>query len=80
MQYMAWYGMIILCSCALGNGEEVAVTLVNDGHDTTVYIVNTEHSNLTSKTYPTRKSFPAAVPSATLVPAKWWTAVFESMA
>ena len=33
-----------------------------------------------AKTHVTRKSFPAAVPNATFVPAKWCTVVFESMA
>jgi hypothetical protein len=63
--------------------EEVRVTSVEDGHDTRIWIgaiaVSSQytivwnmkacrHAAEESKTYPTRKSLPAAVPRATLVP------------
>jgi hypothetical protein len=72
--------VILLDASALSDGDDVAVTLVEDGHAT---IASSQHRCRTTNsttTYPTRKSFPAAVPRATLVPEKWCTVVLLSMA
>ena len=81
-EYMVWpvYDMIILCRSALSDGKEIAVTRVGDGHDTRARRSEGYVRQRAGETYPTRNSFPAAVPSATFVPAKWWTDVLESIA
>lgn len=58
---------------ALGDSQEIAVALVRDGHDTAsmAHMSDTvPKEECENETYPTRKSFPAAVPSATFVPPK----------
>jgi len=67
-------------SLGLGEAEEIRVARVEDSHDTGEPIRTRFLDSNKVSTYPTRKSFPAAVPRATLVPAKWWTVVLESMA
>lgn len=70
-----------LCGVALSEVEQVRVSLVRYGHHTNGKIsLDKDSRDIMKNTYPTRKSFPAAVPSATLVPEKWCTVVFESMA
>jgi len=73
-----------LCCRALGDAEQVTITGICDGHDTRTKVIHNSLSNHNNKcikdTHPTRKSFPAAVPRATLVPPKWCTVVFDNMA
>lgn len=75
-------GRGLSCGVTLRDSQEIAVTGVGDGHDTEKDRSIRGACAFTERitAHPTRNSLPAAVPSATFVPAKWCTEVFESMA
>lgn len=64
--------MIMMKRLGRHGGEQVRVTGVENGHNTIVDQENVSQivgiTIVLRNTYPTRKSFPAAVPRATLVP------------
>jgi hypothetical protein len=61
----------LLCGVPLRDGEQITVSLVGNRHDAESDNMSVRKVQRQGSTHPTRKSFPAAVPSATFEPAKW---------